>query len=205
VGCILDTRGSYVRYASAFFGNGYVRHPSAELVTRRVYCLAPCGAAALYNTERILEAGGYDETFFSDWEDHDLGYRLNVFGHRCVHNPGVRVRHLGAQSYRGVGYGRSRRVVRNMLLTYYKNCERLNLWRTSAGLLVSGCGSLKAEGERHALQGLYAFRRITAAIKGTYDFFKVVPSYGKIRGSIQRGRRSSDLEISYLTSGKAEW
>jgi GT2 family glycosyltransferase len=205
VGCILDTRGSQIRYASAFFRKGYVQQPGAELVSRRVYCLAPSGAAAFYNKEKILEAGGYDETFVSDWEDHDLGYRLNVLGHRCIHNPSVMVRHLGGQSFGGVGYRRFRRVARNMLLTYYKNCERLNLWKTPASLLVTGFGSLETGRRRREHRGLHPSDRITAAIKGACDFLKVLPSYRKIRSRIQRSRRSSDLEICHLTSGNTEW
>jgi GT2 family glycosyltransferase len=44
-----------------------------------------------------LELGGFDETFFLDFEDLDLGWRAWLAGYKSVHVPAAEVRHrLGA-------------------------------------------------------------------------------------------------------------
>jgi N-acetylglucosaminyl-diphospho-decaprenol L-rhamnosyltransferase len=204
-GCILDTGGSYTRYASAFFRSGYIRAPASfASISRPVYSLAPCGAAAVYHKEGLLSAGGYDGSFVSDWEDHDLGYRLNVLGYRCIHNPGVVVRHVGAGSFGRLDPCRYRRTARNVLLTYYKNCERLNLWKVVAAPFASSSVSIRTR--RSGVRvGLELPRRDVAAVKGVFDFLKAVALYRGIRTSIQRRRRTSDRRIARLTSGNVEW
>ena len=207
VGCILDTMGSYTRYASTFFRKGCIRSPeSAEIILRPVYCLAPCGAAALYDREVFLDVGGYDEGFVSDWEDHDLGYRLNVLGFRCIHNPDVTVRHVGAGSFGGVDFNRLKRIARNMLLTYYKNCESFKLWKILADVSVSQIDSRRNEAEKYLSKEIFhPLRKGVAAIGGLCNFFRVASSYGDTRSRLQRSRRTSDREILHLTSGEIEW
>jgi len=204
-GCILETRGSYTRYASAFFRSGYIIAPTRfASISRPVYSLAPCGAAAVYHKEELLSAGGYDGSFVSDWEDHDLGYRLNVLGYRCIHNPGVVVRHVGAGSFGRLDPRRYRRTARNVLLTYYKNCERLNLWKVVTAPLASSLSSIRTRRSR-VRAGLEPPGRDVAAVKGVCDFLKATASYRAIRSSIQRRRRTSDRRIARLTSGNVEW
>jgi GT2 family glycosyltransferase len=204
-GCIVDTRGSYTHYASAFFRSGYIRAPTSfTSISRPVYSLAPCGAAAVYHKEELLNAGGYDGSFVSDWEDHDLGYRLNVLGYRCIHNPGVVVRHVGAGSFGALDPRRHRRTARNMLLTYYKNCERLNLWKVVTAPLASSYDSIRTRRSR-VRAGLELHGRDVTAVEGVFDFLKAAASYRRIRTSIQRRRRASDREIACLTSGNVGW
>ena len=60
-----------------------------------------CGAAAMYRTSSVLEAGGFDEDFFCYVEDVDLGFRLRLRGERCLLVPDAVVAHAGGVSSGG--------------------------------------------------------------------------------------------------------
>jgi N-acetylglucosaminyl-diphospho-decaprenol L-rhamnosyltransferase len=51
------------------------------------------GGAMLVRREPLLRLGGFDETFFMDFEDLDLCWRAWLGGWECVHVPGARLRH----------------------------------------------------------------------------------------------------------------
>jgi GT2 family glycosyltransferase len=51
------------------------------------------GAAMLVRRSLFAELGGFDETFFMEWEDLDLCWRAWARGHPTVYVPEARVRH----------------------------------------------------------------------------------------------------------------
>ena len=56
--------------------------------------IGPSGAAAAFDREAFLEAGGFDENLFAYWEDVDLALRLSREGARCVLAPAAQGIHL---------------------------------------------------------------------------------------------------------------
>jgi GT2 family glycosyltransferase len=56
---------------------------------------SPCAAAALYQRDAFLDAGGFDESFFAYYEDTDLAFRLRLLGERCYYEPSAVVHHVG--------------------------------------------------------------------------------------------------------------
>jgi GT2 family glycosyltransferase len=76
--------------------------------------IGPSGAAAAFDREAFLTAGGFDERLFAYWEDADLILRLRLAGARCRLAAGARGVHhhsatLGSGSARKnylVGFGR---------------------------------------------------------------------------------------------------
>jgi GT2 family glycosyltransferase/glycosyltransferase involved in cell wall biosynthesis len=76
--------------------------------------IGPSGAAAAFDREAFLEAGGFDDNLFAYWEDVDLALRLHREGARCALAPAARGIHehsgtLGAGSPRKdflMGFGR---------------------------------------------------------------------------------------------------
>ena len=76
--------------------------------------IGPSGAAAAFDRESFLDAGGFDEALFAYWEDVDLVLRLRERGHRCRLAPDARGTHqhsmtLGSGSReknRLMGFGR---------------------------------------------------------------------------------------------------
>ena len=76
--------------------------------------IGPSGAAAAFDREAFLAAGGFDERLFAYWEDVDLVLRMRAGGERCALAPGARGTHdhsatLGSGSPRKnylTGFGR---------------------------------------------------------------------------------------------------
>jgi N-acetylglucosaminyl-diphospho-decaprenol L-rhamnosyltransferase len=76
--------------------------------------------AMLVRRERLLQLGGFDETFFLDYEDLDLCWRAWMRGWSSVHVPDAVLRH-------DVGGGGSARVRRRRLVGAHHNLVRFAL------------------------------------------------------------------------------
>lgn len=147
---------------------------------------SPCAAAALYPRQAFLDAGGFDEDYFSYHEDVDLGFRLRLKGLRCFYVPQAVVHHVGSASTGkhsdfAIYYGH-----RNLVWTYLKNMPSPLFWIflplhllanviTILRFLVSG-------------QGMTILRaKIDAALE--------LNSMLRKRRKIQRERKASIIEI----------
>jgi len=87
-----------------------------------------CPAAALYSREEFLNVGGFDEDYFSYFEDVDLGFRLRLGGAKCLYVPEAVVHHVGSASTGkrsdfSVYYG-----YRNLIWTFVKNMPSPLIW-----------------------------------------------------------------------------
>jgi GT2 family glycosyltransferase len=92
------------------------------------YVFSACGAAALYPRQEFLDAGGFDEDYFSYHEDVDLGFRLRLRGLNCVLVPQAIVHHVGSASTGkksdfSIYYGH-----RNLVWTYFKDMPSTLFW-----------------------------------------------------------------------------
>jgi GT2 family glycosyltransferase len=58
-----------------------------------VEIFGPCGGAALYRRNMLLDLGGFDADFFAYLEDVDLAWRARLAGWRCLFQPQARVLH----------------------------------------------------------------------------------------------------------------
>lgn len=65
------------------------RVPSAQIVST----VSAHGAAMLVRRELLLELGGFDETFFMEWEDLDLCWRAWLRGRGSAYVPAAWLRH----------------------------------------------------------------------------------------------------------------
>jgi GT2 family glycosyltransferase len=75
-----------------------IDYPSSQFGTNAEEIFSPCAAAALYLHEAFLKVGGFDEDFFSYFEDVDLGFRLRLHGYRALYVPNAVVYHVGSAS-----------------------------------------------------------------------------------------------------------
>ena len=79
----IDTRGDAARPNAA-----RLRLPERRAGgvpgTRRPDPIGPSGAAAAFDREAFLAAGGFDEKLFAYWEDVDLVLRMRLEGARCA-------------------------------------------------------------------------------------------------------------------------
>lgn len=91
---------------------------------RRHEVFGVCGAACLLRRELFDDLGGYDERYFSFYEDVDLNVRARIAGWRFEYVPDAVVWHVGNASWL-TGFSRpaaenARLVARNRLATQVK-------------------------------------------------------------------------------------
>jgi len=149
---------------------------------------SPCAAAALYQREAFLKAGGFDEAFFLQLEDVDLGFRLRLLGYRCLHVPDAIVHHieptiLGKNSKTADYYAH-----RNMVWTFIKNTPGSMLWKYLPQHILVNLSMLLYL----CLKG-----RALTILKAKWDALKELPRVLKQRQHIQQNRV---VEIENLTA-----
>ncbi|MBS1675762.1 MAG: glycosyltransferase family 2 protein [Actinobacteria bacterium] len=141
-----------------------------------------CGAACLLRREMFEELGGYDESYFSFYEDVDLNVRGRILGWSFAYEPAAVVWHVGNASWRA-GAPRpsawnARLVARNRIVTQAKFMPVTALPRI-AMVEFGALGRAAAEG------------RLRATARGKYEGLARVP--GSLRKR-RRLRREGDLD-----------
>ena len=88
------------------------------------------GAALFVRADLFRRVGGFDERFFMFYEDVDLGWRLNLLGHRVRYVPGSLAFHRHHVTMKKFGNFREQYLLeRNALLSMYKNYDDESLAR----------------------------------------------------------------------------
>jgi GT2 family glycosyltransferase len=153
---------------------------------------APCAAAALYRTRDVVEAGGFDEDFFCYAEDVDLGFRLRMFGHRCLYVPDAVVEHMGS----GITGVRSDFSLyhghRNLVWVYVKNMPGWLFWVYLPYHLVLNVYSLFIFTIRCNGRPLWRAKQ---------DALRFLPREWAKRRAIQAGRRVDAATIRRVMRG----
>ena len=125
---VLDWDGELIDYVDGsltWFGMGYKREvgrPDSADFDHPKNVLFATGAAMFVRTEVFLGVGGFDERFFMFYEDVDLGWRLNLLGHRVRYVPGSIAYHRHHVTIDRYGKFREHYLLeRNALMSLYKN------------------------------------------------------------------------------------
>jgi GT2 family glycosyltransferase/glycosyltransferase involved in cell wall biosynthesis len=136
---VLDWDGDHIDYvdgALTWYGMGYKREvtrPDTGEWEQPKDVLFATGAAMVTRTEVYREVGGLDERFFMFYEDVDLGWRLNLLGHRVRYVPESVAYHRHHVTMKKFGQWRERYLLeRNALMALYKNLEDATLARVLA-------------------------------------------------------------------------
>ncbi|HEV8111653.1 MAG TPA: glycosyltransferase family 2 protein [Planctomycetota bacterium] len=148
--------------------------------------------ALLVDRDAVLDAGGYDETFFILFEDLDLSYRLRALGRKILSVEDAIVLHKGGTagiSYRrGPSYPASRVLFhsRNRWLHLAKNYRVRTLVVASPGLLayeIAWFGFALASGG------------VGAWFRGKFQFVRLLPHVLRERRSFQSRRHVRDRDL----------
>lgn len=107
-------------------GLGY---PAGRYGLASAELFSPCAAAAMYRREAFLDAGGFDEDFFSYYEDVDLGFRLQLKGYRCFYAPEAVVRHIGSATFGVRSDFAFYHSHRNLVWTFVQNMPSRLFWK----------------------------------------------------------------------------
>jgi len=187
---LLDGAGDSYHISGLAWRNGYkLSSKTYGLQQKEVF--SPCAAAALYAREEFLKAGGFDENYFSYFEDVDLGFRLRLGGAKCLYVPEAIVYHIGSGSTSkrsdfSVYYG-----YRNMIWTFVKDMPSPLLWiflPLHIGTLLFFVTYLTWRG-----QGAVILRAIRDAIHG-------LPKMIEKRWVIQRNKKITSGELLRVMS-----
>ncbi|WP_447924832.1 glycosyltransferase [Georgenia muralis] len=212
---VLDWDGERIDYVDGsltWFGMGYKRE--AEREDSPAYdepkdVLFGTGAAMFVRTDLYRAVGGFDERFFMFYEDVDLGWRLNLLGHRVRYVPGSLAFHRHHVTMKKFGDFREQYLLeRNALLSMYKNLDDESLARAlpAAMALAVRRSIARAEVDASILDlqrspGGDTEDSVTvpkASLTGAYaiDYFTdQLPTLMDSRRVLQENRRRSDREL----------
>lgn len=151
-----------------------------------------CAAACLLRRELFDELGGYDESYFSFYEDVDLNVRARIAGWRFGYVPGAVVWHVGNASWTAEapapGAWNARLVARNRIATQAKFMPLRALPRI---LAVEAGALVRAARER----------RLGATLRGKLEGLRLLPAMLRDR---RRLAREGDLGLArrWLGTGR---
>ncbi len=125
---LLDGSGDEY-HSSGLAWRRFYSYPAKRYGLTEEEVFSACGAAAVYSRDDFLKVGGFDEKYFSYFEDVDLGFRLRLEGGRCLYVPQAVVHHVGSASS-----GKTSDFViyhghRNLVWTFFKNMPGSLFWR----------------------------------------------------------------------------
>ena len=212
---VLDWDGKLIDYvdgAMTWFGMGYkreVERPDDPKYDVAKDVLFATGAAMFVRTDLYREVGGFDERFFMFYEDVDLGWRLNLLGHRVRYVPGSVAYHRHHVTMKKFGSFRESYLhERNALLAMYKNYGDETLARVlPAAMALAVRRSLARSGTDATTLDLQrspggddvgTLEIPKMALTGTYaiDYFtEQLPSLIESRRDLQERRRRSDRDL----------
>ena len=131
---ILASAGDHLAINGRATNIGFGEPDSAEFsVSRHVFSAA--GACAVYRRQAFEAVGGFDPSFTAYLEDVDLGFRLQLAGHRCLYEPRAVAEHVGGATPKRRGYA-LKLTERNMVWNLLKNMPS-GLIRRHAGSILS--------------------------------------------------------------------
>ena len=187
---LLDGTGDAYHISGLAWRNGYkLSSETYGLQQKEVF--SSCAAAALYSREEFLKVGGFDEDYFSYFEDVDLGFRLRLSGAKCLYVPEAVVHHVGSASTGkrsdfSVYYG-----YRNMIWTFVKNMPSPLIWiflplHIAAILFFAFYLTLRGQGK--------------AIWKAIFDAIRGLPKMIEKRKMIQKNKKIKWTELLKVMS-----
>jgi len=215
---VLDWDGRKIDFVDGsltWFGMGYkreVERPDSREYDEAKDVLFATGAAMFVRAELFRSIGGFDERFFMFYEDVDLGWRMNMLGHRVRYVPQSRAFHKHHVTMKKFGdYREAYLHERNALLAMVKNYEDATLARVlPAAMALSVRRSIARSGvdasvldlqrspggdevvdvtvPKMSLTGAYALDYLLDQLPGIWED----------RKTLQAARRRSDRELMPL-------
>jgi hypothetical protein len=212
---VLDWDGEKIDYVDGsltWYGMGYkreVEQPDSPEFDRPKDVLFGTGAAMFVRTGLFREVGGFDERFFMFYEDVDLGWRLNLLGHRVRYVPGSLAFHKHHASMKKLGEWREHFLLeRNALMSLYKNYEDASLARALPAAMAlavrrgiarggadAGVLDLQKGAGREDEQTLLVDKRALAPAFGIDSFLDHLPSLAQDRARLQAARKRDDKDL----------
>ena len=161
-------------------------YPINSYALSEMEIFSPCAAAALYLRAAFLEVGGFDEDFFSYYEDVDLGFRLRLYGYRSLYVPDAVVYHVGSATFGILSDFAFYHSHRNLVWTFFKNMPASLFWRYVPAHIIA-----------NLIYVLYYTYRGRGRVlwKAKWDALRGLPKVFKKRREIQKNRKVTDIDL----------
>lgn len=191
---IVDTAGIELDETLLVFD--YLNGEPTSVLAQAPDPIGPCAAAAAYDRDAFLDAGGFDEALFAYWEDVDLALRLVREGGRCAlardargtHEHSATLRSGSARKNYLTGFGRGY-VLRKYGVLKPRRLPRVIV---SDGVIVAGQALI--DGNVAGLRGRVAgFRAAATAPREPYPARIGPPAPGLLASLARRLRRRARL------------
>ncbi len=124
---LLDGAGDLF-HVSGLAWRRFFNHAAKEYGFQQEEIFGACAAAAMYRRVDFLKVGGFDEDYFSYFEDVDLSFRLRLSGGRCLYVPSAVVYHVGSASTGKLSDFVVYHGHRNLVWTYLKDMPGWLFW-----------------------------------------------------------------------------
>lgn len=182
---LLDGTGDAYHVSGLAWRQNY-NHPVSEYGLQSSEVFSACAAAALYSRDDFIKVGGFDEDYFSYFEDVDLSFRLRLAGGRCMYVPQAVVYHVGSASTGKASDFAFYHGHRNLVWTFFKDMPTALFWyylplHMLMNIYLSASFLLKG-------------KRIIV-LKSKVDAFRSLPSVIRKRRQVQQLRAVSSGEI----------
>jgi GT2 family glycosyltransferase len=151
-----------------------------------------CGAGVLVKKELFQYIGGFDEDYFASCEEHDLGWKVWLYGYKVLYVPTAVMYHKESGTYQSRSTFESTKVyfiTRNRLYNIIKNLEAQNVIRA----LFISLGFNLYRSVRYLAQGNFA--SIKSIATAHLDFVKNLRKMLAKRRVVQNNRKLSDKQL----------
>jgi len=187
---LLDGAGDALRKSGLPYRLGHGERDRGQF-EREAFVFSACAAAALYRRSVFEEIGLFDEDFFSNCEDWDVGFRAQLAGYRCVYVPGSVVYNVGSASTGGQKSALNTRLgAQNGINVLVKNLPAALIAKSLPFVLA---GQLSRLAVTALSPGLFR-----AYLSGLAGARRLLPRMLKKRREIQKRRRVSDDYVMRL-------
>jgi len=132
---IINTAGGKISVIGGGLYRGYGEKDN-ELYNIPQYTGFGCGAGVLIDKDFFLEIGGFDEDYFAAGEEHDLGWKVWLYGYKVLYVPKAVMYHKESGTFgtkSSFAPGKVYLITRNRLYNIIKN---FNNWNMIKGLTI---------------------------------------------------------------------
>ena len=182
---LLDGTGDAYHVSGLAWRQNY-NHLASKYGVQSGEVFSACAAAALYLRDDFIKVGGFDEDYFSYFEDVDLSFRLRLIGGRCFYVSQAVVHHVGSASTGKASDFAFYHGHRNLVWTFFKDMPAALFWvylpfHMLMNIFFSVSFFFKGKGN--------------IVLKSKIDAFRALPATLRKRKHIQQSRTVSAQEI----------
>lgn len=187
----INTAGGKITIVGGGFYRGYGAK-DGPFYNQSCYVGFGCAAGVLVKKDFFLSIGGFDEDHFAACEEHDLGWKVWLYGHKVAYTPEAVMYHRESGTFGTRSNANADKVflnTRNRLFNIIKNLDGGNVVRA---MLISFCFNIY-RWAGYIFRGNFA--AAGAVFRAHFSFLKYLGRMLEKRKIVQNTRKRSDAEL----------